>query len=321
MLNANPHLYKFILNEFNTFWQPLPYDKVKNNLHNNEQENIQYLGTYFPRSYKESYVILKNIVKLSIKLGYHNKKLNIIDLGSGTGGQLFALLQILEEELEQPITINIFSIDGNKNALNIQNILFNYMKAYSKHKIYLYTYIKEFKNSEDIYTFLSSFYDIDILLSFKFLSEMLMHDINIWYATLKACNHIIKPNGILCFNDVSMKIKIKNKSYEEFIPIYINHNIKKYLLEKDDFNTLEYLIPFCCSKHINHCPRENCYTQFKIDVQYINENNQVKTYTSNIDYKIFMQNGDLYDTIINKAVNHTCTNVCSYDRRDCLCLL
>ena len=155
-----------------------------------------------------------------------HKNLNILDLGSGTGGQLFALLQIIEEEVNTPLNINIFSIDGNQNALDIQKQIYNdIFKHKKRHKIYLYTTLKEFKNSIDIYNFLTIFNNIDILLSFKFLSEMLRYDTNIWYSVLKAGNEILKPNGIICFNDVSMKIEIKDKSYEEFIPIYMNNNV------------------------------------------------------------------------------------------------
>ncbi len=323
MLKINPALYEYVITEFNTYWQPMTQEKIKHNIYNNETDNIQYLGTYFPRSYKEAYVILKDLILFFVKNNYFkHKNLNILDLGSGTGGQLFALLHIIEEEVNTPLNINIFSIDGNQNALDIQKQIYNdIFKHKKRHKIYLYTTLKEFKNNIDIYNFLTTFNNIDILLSFKFLSEMLRYDTNIWYSVLKAGNEILKPNGIICFNDVSMKIEIKDKSYEEFIPIYMNNNVKKYILEDNDSNTLKYIIPFCCANSIMKCPRKNCYSQFSIDVIYIDKNNNLGHYNSLVDYKIFLKNGEIFNNIQKQLKNHNCTDTCIYDKRQCLCIV
>lgn len=322
MNELNPTLYEYLITEFNTSWQPMAPEKIKCNLYNSERDNIQYLGTYFPRSYKEAYVILKNVIATLAKHNYFQKKINVLDLGSGTGGQLFALLQIIEEEVKEPLDIYIFSVDGNQSALNIQKKIYNDMYKHKMvHKIYLYPRPQKFKTSLDIYKFLAaSFYNIDILLSFKFLSEMLRYDINIWYATLKAGNKILKPNGIICFNDVSMKIEIKDQSHKEYIPIYMNNNVKKYISEDNNSNTLKYIIPFCCAKNIVKCPREDCYSQFAIDVSF-KKGSIPDHYSSLVDYKIFVQYGNLYDIFYDKVINNNCSETCTYDKRKCICSL
>lgn len=84
-----------------------------------------------------------------------------------------------------------------------------------------------------------------------------------------------------------MKIEIKDKSYEEFIPIYMNNNVKKYIL----------------------------------DVIYKDKNNNLGHYNSLVDYKIFLKNGEIFNNIQKQLKNHNYTDTCIYDKRQCLCIV
>ncbi len=56
MLNINPYLERFIFDELKAQYDPDPIAAL-HNLDNNEQQSQRYLGTYFPRSFVESYNI------------------------------------------------------------------------------------------------------------------------------------------------------------------------------------------------------------------------------------------------------------------------
>lgn len=86
MYNINFPLYKYILEELHATYHEEYFD-VQYNLQNDEEKNKKYLGTYFPRSFKESYTIFEDIFTVLIDYGFfQNDTLNILDFGSGTGG-------------------------------------------------------------------------------------------------------------------------------------------------------------------------------------------------------------------------------------------
>ena len=63
------------------------HTKFNKNLKHDEVDVQTYLGTYFPRSFAETYSIFNNILLNDIvkKTTRKNKEINILDIGSGTG--------------------------------------------------------------------------------------------------------------------------------------------------------------------------------------------------------------------------------------------
>ena len=59
MINLNRPLYDYIVKNLGAYWHKRTWDAVSN-LHNDEKENQGYLGTYFIRSYIESYHIFRH---------------------------------------------------------------------------------------------------------------------------------------------------------------------------------------------------------------------------------------------------------------------
>lgn len=82
----------------------------------NKEQIRDYLGTYFPRSYVESYTIFFRYLASSSKL-MDTTDISILDFGSGTGGELFGLFQALKEKRPNITQIKVRVIEGNANAL------------------------------------------------------------------------------------------------------------------------------------------------------------------------------------------------------------
>ena len=85
-----------------------------------DKENVlNYLGTYFPRSYAESYCIFRNFFQQE-RIDWENKKnISVFDFGCGTGGEIVGLLMVISENLPKIETVEILSLDGNQDALRL----------------------------------------------------------------------------------------------------------------------------------------------------------------------------------------------------------
>ena len=87
------------------------------NIDDDRDKTLNYLGTYFPRSYSEAYCIFDSFF-INFGNSYASKEeLSIFDFGSGTGGEIFGLLVVLNEQCPKLKKIRIVALDGNKEAL------------------------------------------------------------------------------------------------------------------------------------------------------------------------------------------------------------
>lgn len=78
---------------------------------------LNYLGTYFPRSYAESYCIFSDFFSKWSNRFIDKTELSVFDFGSGTGGEIIGLLTVLDEQLPNLKKVRIVALDGNQDAL------------------------------------------------------------------------------------------------------------------------------------------------------------------------------------------------------------
>lgn len=133
---------------------------------------LNYLGTYFPRSYAEAICIFNSCFEKH-NFNFENKEeISIFDFGCGTGGEIIGLLMVLTAKFEKIKNINVFAFDGNQHALRL------YEKVLRKLKKYVQVTIE----SKLIPYSLDDFYDLsildsviseqfDIVISFKAICE------------------------------------------------------------------------------------------------------------------------------------------------------
>jgi SAM-dependent methyltransferase len=133
---------------------------------------LNYLGTYFPRSYVESYCIFYKYFE-NFKLDYISKEeLSIFDFGCGTGGEIIGLISAITERFANVKTINIVALDGNKHSLRLYEDVLEKFRSQSKIQI----------NNRIVPIEIDDFYDLsviesvittqfDIIITFKAICE------------------------------------------------------------------------------------------------------------------------------------------------------
>ena len=102
--------------------------KVKRNVNNSHRDNLEYLGTYFPRTHAEIRTVMN---KLHNETNYfqleeikNKRSLSILSIGCGTGGEVVGLIDSLAGIMK--ITdISVTLVDGNRDALNIAHDIIN----------------------------------------------------------------------------------------------------------------------------------------------------------------------------------------------------
>lgn len=115
----------YIFKRLNAKYQP-SFTRFSYNLDLNKEECKVYLGTYFPRSFAEGFMILDSILYDSsiISILEAKKVVKILDFGCGSGGELFGFLHALEKNVKSNLLVKIIGIDGNHNSLRLlENII------------------------------------------------------------------------------------------------------------------------------------------------------------------------------------------------------
>ena len=72
--------------------QYCPRNSDMTNIDDDKAKTLNYLGTYFPRSYAESYCIFSEYFTSNNSDFADKEELSIFDFGSGTGGEIIGLL-------------------------------------------------------------------------------------------------------------------------------------------------------------------------------------------------------------------------------------
>lgn len=113
----------FIFEQQGTTYKP-DREKVLNNLNADHNDAHQYLGTYFPRSFVESFCLYDYIFGSfglrTIRSG--KSELTICDVGVGSGGATYGLIWALRKYLYGDPSfkkIRVLGLDGNEKSLEI----------------------------------------------------------------------------------------------------------------------------------------------------------------------------------------------------------
>ena len=137
-----------------------------------KKDMLNYLGTYFPRSYTESYCIWSDWFRQACNGWGKKDTLSLFDFCCGTGGEIIGLLEATNENMPNIKKVTIYAFDGNQHALRLFESIVNKYRSILKFEI-------EYK----ILPFeIDDFYDLnlidglidkqfDIILTFKAICE------------------------------------------------------------------------------------------------------------------------------------------------------
>lgn len=152
------------------------HSRFEYNLNLNTGEIKVYLGTYFPRSFVEVKSIFEEFSQNSnyLSLVGERTSVSILDLGCGTGGDLFGLLSFLEKYEPSLKSVKLLAIDGSQMALRFFEKIMAEFKKHSRLKID-YRIGPVFIESENDLNLVSDVLSdkYDLILSCKAICEML----------------------------------------------------------------------------------------------------------------------------------------------------
>lgn len=192
-----------------------------------QDDVLKYLGTYFPRSYAESYCIVSQYLNVANPFS-EKTEISLFDFGCGTGGEIIGTITAIAEKNPNLQHINIFALDGNYFALRtFEKILVKYCTKSSIHITYKVIPLE-----------IDDFYDLNVLdcvieqkfdmvISFKAICEFVTKQ---RFERNNAYTHIasfflprINTGGILLLADVTSY----NNVSQEWLPHMMDEGLAK----------------------------------------------------------------------------------------------
>ncbi|MGE0077650.1 MAG: hypothetical protein AB7S48_07310 [Bacteroidales bacterium] len=250
-----------------------------------------YLGTYFPRSYGESFCVFDNIFENECYSSLATKEeINILDIGSGTGGNLMGLLVAINKYSLAIKNVNILALDGHSNALIV---LSDFVEEFSKRTTFtitLKTECQSIHTTKDLEWIKDSQYDF--IMSSKMGCELIAEGNTDFYYDLTTFSlPRLSQVGLFLLLDVTTKVGTT------FNPILMNLQANRAINELSGFKTL---IPISCGEFEKECSG-NCFTQRTFSISHsIKKNDKTK-----VTYRIMTNS-----CFANKI--HVFDNNCSY---------
>lgn len=224
------------------------------NIDDDKEKALNYLGTYFPRSYAEAYLLFSALFKEERQAYIGKNELSIFDFGCGTGGEIIGLLTAIEEKLPEVQSVEIVAFDGNNDALRLYEQVLAKFKVLSKVAV----------NNQIFPTKVTDFYDLsivedvltndfDLIITFKaiceFVTKQQFEQQNPYEHIVKTFLPKLKNDGYMVLEDITVPVsygvseewlpKIMDKGLSETecevvydnpnynIAIYVNHSRKK----------------------------------------------------------------------------------------------
>ena len=177
------------------------------------KKTLDYLGTYFPRSYAEGLCIFSDYFRANKSVWGQKEELRIFDLGCGCGGELIGLLEAIRTELPNVKSVVMRAMDGNPYGITICHMLIGCYKI--KYGLAIDCDIR-CESFDDIMQFRAIPERVgngyDVILSFKALNEIVTSGswgcVNPYKEFRDAFISCLNGDGILCMADVDMPVQL-----------------------------------------------------------------------------------------------------------------
>ena len=169
---------------------------------------LDYLGTYFPRSFAESYTIYYRFLCDNPNHLIPLSNISIFDFGCGTGGELVGMILALKELNPKLSKVSIKALDGNVHALRLLELIINKLSSEIQVEIVL----------EPLPIVIDDLYDFgivantlknsfDCIVSFKaiceFVTKQQFEENNPYRYIINTLTSKLNNGGILCIADIT----------------------------------------------------------------------------------------------------------------------
>lgn len=188
----------------------------------------QYLGTYFPRSYAESFCIFNNYLSKESHVYNNTQKLSVFDFGCGTGGELIGFIMAVAKQLPNIKKIVIRALDGNTYALRVLECILKKVSYVLDLDIELHTVpiiIDDFYDMGVVDNIITQSYDF--IISFKaiceFVTKQQFEQQNPYEHIIRTFMPKLSSKGIFCLADVTSFSEVS----QDWLPIMLDNAAKK----------------------------------------------------------------------------------------------
>ncbi len=295
-----PHWLDLLLfNNLGAIYSP-EYKKFEYNLKIDSNGIKVYLGTYFPRSYAESFCIFDDLFKIRpyIEILNNIPEFNILDLGCGTGGELIGLIVALSKHITVPKVINILAVDGNHDALCSFGKIIEVLSSNVRHTISISCLEKTFQYERDI-QFIDKRKRFHFILNSKMICELVSRKIiddNCYYKIAEVLTQNLADNGIIYILDVTTK----DEHSKLFYPQLMNQGLNDFISSHNDYATV---LPLACNNW-KEC-RDACFMQQTFSVSH----SRKRCDDSRVCYRIICKQNFIQTFVPSKSLLKGCVHI------------
>ncbi len=136
-----------------------------------KKDLLNYLGTYFPRSYAEAFCIYSDYFRNNIDDWKSRDELSVFDFGCGTGGEIVGLLMAVNDNLPNVKAVSVLAFDGNQDALRLFEKVAKQLKTHISFELRHHIFHYEIEDFYDLRTLDAVLDKYDIIMSFKAICE------------------------------------------------------------------------------------------------------------------------------------------------------
>ena len=202
---------------------------------------LDYLGTYFPRSFAESFCIYKGYFHSNEAFYSERRELSIFDFGCGTGGEIIGLLCALSEQNNSLSKVSIKALDGNVHALRLLESIIRELQKRVDFEIDLRVSPIEIDDVYDLSildTILSQ--SFDIVMSFKaiceFVTKQQFESNNPYEHIIHTFSGKLAESGIMCLADVTTYSDVSQDWLPKMMDAGISRNGMSVVMANEGYN-------------------------------------------------------------------------------------
>jgi len=247
-----PWLDAFIFNQLEASYDPR-YQNFDYNKDLGEEEAKIYLGTSFPSSYAENFLIFENLL-LNQKFRSRieaKRKLVLFSVGAGTGGDIIGLLTAIDKYLNTSVGLTVVALDSNRHSLALLRQVMERYRSITSRDIDFKVFEERIEGEGTLAKYAEGAFpdgSIDFLLFSKVGYELhgnrSFGGKNVYRVMLEHFMQKISDTGVFSIVDYA------EAEGQELIPLLMNQGVNSYIAANPSYATI---VPQSCCAYERDC--------------------------------------------------------------------